>query len=192
MDDKKFREEVYKRHIKQLKNLEISHKKLIICFSGVPLSGKTYIARILEEKYKAVRINNDDIREIVKNVDKSKNMEEDVYSYLNWFLDNYRFKNGLVILDSSIDRRYPERAKITKKNKFKIFIIRLKVRGDILEKRLISGRKKEDKNHFYGEIERWSREWKEFGRNVKPDILIENNNKLNLIPLFDKLEGIIR
>ncbi len=58
---------IYKEHLKHLKNKNISNnKKAVICFSGIPGAGKTYIAKILEKRYKGVRIRSDDIREIVK------------------------------------------------------------------------------------------------------------------------------
>jgi len=56
---------IHKKYIKKLKHLNIPHKKLMICFSGFAGSGKTYIAKIVEKKYKGVRIRSDDIRKII-------------------------------------------------------------------------------------------------------------------------------
>lgn len=181
---------IYKIHIKQLKNLSVPHKKLIICFSGIAGSGKTYIAKILEKKYKGVRIRNDDIREIIINLDKELDVDETTYKYCDWFFDNYKFKNKLIILDRGIDRRYMHVFPFVKKRGYKTFIIRLKVPERVYERRIINKLGKLDDNYIK-RIEDWKKQYKEFGKNVKSDIIIKNNkdNELNLEPLFKKLDS---
>lgn len=44
---------IFKEYEKQLKNLFEPHRKLIICFAGVPGSGKTYLAKNLKKDIKA-------------------------------------------------------------------------------------------------------------------------------------------
>jgi len=71
---------------KNLKNKNIKNKKLAICFSGVPGSGKTSIAKIIEDKYKAVRINKDEIGTVIRNLNliENNNQKEDLsYKYIN-------------------------------------------------------------------------------------------------------------
>ncbi len=188
---------IYKIHFKKLKNLNVLHKKLIICFSGIAGSGKTYIAKILEEKYKGVRIRTDDIREIVgRLMKKFKLNAEDkdpiVYGYVGWLLKNNKFKNKLIILDKGIDREYKEIFKFSKEKGYKLFIIRLVASRKVLDKRVF-GRSGGIDEHYYNEINRWTNEWKKFGKKIKSDIIIKNDkdNKLNLTPLFKKLDKLI-
>ena len=194
MEKEKLIEEIYKKHIKQLKNLNIPHKKLVICFSGIPGSGKTYIAKILEKKYKGIRIRNDSIRSIITSFDKKiKDIDTSTYEYLDWFLKNYKFRNKLIILDSGIDRKYNEKFPLFRKKGYKIFVIRLKVSEKVYKKRIIKKLGKLDQNYI-SRINDWKRQYKEFGKKVKSNIVIENekDDELNLEPLFRKLDKKIK
>ena len=191
--DEQFFKEIYKKHVKKLENLLIPHEKLMICFSGIAGSGKTYIAKILEDRYKGVRIRNDDIRGIVIDLDKKRDIDEATYGYFDWFFKNYSFKNKLIILDRGIDRGYREVFPLFKENGYKIFIIRLKVSEAVYERRIKDKLGKLD-NNYLNRIGDWKRQYKEFGENVKPDIIIENekDNELNLQSLFKKLDKLVK
>lgn len=179
-------EKINEEYLKKLKNRSVAHKKLVICFSGFSGTGKTYIAKILEKRYKAVRIRNDDIREIIIGM-KIKNIDETTYSYLEWLLKNWKFKNKLIILDSGIDRRYLKITPLFKKNKYPVFIIRLKTSKRTAYKRSFDRNKGKDK-HFIENIDRWIKEWEDFGKKVKSDIVIDNDKKLDLKELFKILD----
>jgi predicted kinase len=191
--DEQFFKEIYKRHIQKLENLLVPHEKLMICFSGIAGSGKTYIAKILEEKYKGVRIKNDDIRKIVATLDKTQDIDEATYGYFDWFFKNYSFKNGLVILDRGVDRGYKEVLPFFKDRGYKVFIIRLKVSEEVYERRIKDKLGKLDENYI-NRIDDWKRQYKEFGKAIKPDIVIENekDNELDLGPLFNRLDALVR
>lgn len=191
MNNKIF-DRIYKLHIKQLKNLDIPHKKLAIFFSGIAGSGKTYIAKILENKYQGVRIRSDDVRGIIIKLDQKADIDEIAYGYLDWFFDNYNFNNKLIILDRGIDRKYSEVIPFFKERGYKIFIIRLNVPEKVYERRIIKKLGKLDDNYI-NRINDWKKQYKEFGKNVKSDIIIKNDkdNKLNLNPLYSKLEKLI-
>jgi len=194
MNKKDLINKTYKKHLKILKNLSLPQKKLIICFSGIPGSGKSYISKILEKRYKGIRIRNDkDIRGIMKSLDKNADLDKDVDNYLMWFLSSYSFPNKLIILDSGIDRRYKKLFSFAEENNYKLFTIRLKASRKILEKRIFEKNNCRDP-HFDNEIKRWTKEWKAFGKKIKADIIIDNekNNKLNLKPLFKKLDKLIK
>jgi 2-phosphoglycerate kinase len=60
--------EIYGRHCIDLNNLNVRNKRVAVCFSGIPGSGKTTIARVLEKRYKGVRLNGDDIGKIIRNL----------------------------------------------------------------------------------------------------------------------------
>ena len=192
---------IYKLHKKKLKYLSVPHKKLLICFSGIPGSGKTHIAKILEEKYKGVRINNDNIRKIISELisektakdtkEAEKKRENILDKYLIWLLENNLFNNGLIILDSSIDRKYKEIFLIAKENRFDLFVVRIIVSREIAEKRAIERHGGTDV-HFVSNINRWIKENEEFNYKVKTGITIWNNTVLNLNSLFEKLEKLLR
>jgi hypothetical protein len=190
--DEQFFGEIYKRHVKKLENLLVPHEKLMICFSGIAGSGKTYVAEILEKRYKGVRIRNDDIRGIVASLDKNKDIDEATYGYFDWFFKNYPFKNKLIILDRGIDRGYKEVFPFFREKGYKIFVIRLKVSVEVYERRIRNKLGELDDNYL-NRIDDWRRQYKEFGEAIKPDILIENerDNELNLEPLFKKLDKLV-
>jgi len=190
---------IYEIHKNQLKNLPFPHKKLFICFSGVPGSGKTYVAKKIEERYKAVRVNNDDIREIIRKiVEKSKNnvdvneIEQLLDKYLINFLNNYTFPNKTIILDSGIERRSDKIKKLAKNLGFKIFLIKMISSRKNCEKGVIKKLGKLDEN-FMNNISRWIKENKEFNKSHKANFEIKNycNIKLNLEGLFAKLNEFI-
>ena len=83
---------IYQQHIKQLKNVFCVNKKLLVCFSGVPGSGKTTLAKKLERKYKGVRINTDDLRDIF-DMFGIKNREKELDDYLFHFFETAFQKN---------------------------------------------------------------------------------------------------
>jgi predicted kinase len=192
MVDEKLFDEIYKINVKQLKNISIPHNKIVICFSGIAGSGKTYVAKILEEKYKGVRISSDNVREIILNLE-FENLDEITYSYLDWFFENYKFDNKLIILDKGIDRRWKETFFLFDKLGYKIFTIRLEVPEKIYEKRIIEKLGKLDDNYI-ARINDWKKQFKEFGEKVKSDIIIENekDNELNLEELYSKLDFLIK
>ncbi len=200
MKDLSLFKKIYKEHFKKFKNISVPNKKLLICFSGIPGSGKTYISKILEKKYSGIRIRNDGIRQIIHNLLKKEDEENPenldyvdpiLEKYLFWLFLNYSLENKLIILDSGIDRRYKEIFSMFKNKKYTIFLIRIKTSRKILEQRIFEKKNCRDP-HFDREIKRWTLEWKEFGKKIKADIVIENENKLNLKPLFIKLDKLTK
>lgn len=181
---------INKEYFKKLKNLSINHKKLVVCFSGFSGSGKTHIAKILEKKYKGVRIRNDDIRKIIIKK-KIREIDKITYSYLEWLLKNWKFKNKLIILDSGIDRRYLKILALLKKKKYPVFIIRINTSKRIACQRAFERANGEDK-HFKNNIDRWIKEWEDFGKEVKADIILSNKENLDLNPLFKILNEKIK
>ena len=188
MEEKEIINQIHEEYSKQLKNVSVPHNKLVICFSGIPGSGKTHISKILEKRYKGVRIRGDSIRQIVKNL--GLEIDKYTYNYLEWLDYNYSFKNKLMILDGGMDRRYRRTFQVLKNNGYRIFIIRLKASKEKAQERVFAMHGGYEQ-HFVDNIDRWIMENKEFGKNVKPDIEIENENKLNLKPLFLKLDKLI-
>lgn len=101
-------DEIYEEYKKQLNNLFEPNKKLVICFAGIPGSGKTYLAKKLERRYRGVRINNDDLRKIIDSKIGEDKREEILQEFLLDLLKTFSFENKLVILDSGIERKYED------------------------------------------------------------------------------------
>jgi len=199
-------EKINKRFFPKLKNTNTNNLPFIIAFSGVPGSGKTTISKILEKKYKGVRIDNDELRDIISDFsgnykltkkdkeiiikifkfskkiyikemyDFSENMiknEVILYKYQKWFLENYPFKNKLLILDSSIDRKYEMLLKILRKKMFKIFIIKLPFNKEMFLRR--ERKRNKDTSFFLKNIGRWKRDYDNLNKNVKVNFVFSNN-----------------
>jgi len=191
--------EIFALHKTKLKNLNIPNKKLIICFSGTPGSGKTYLAKKIERKYNGIRISTDEIRKIIKKLrNKNKKLlnesykEKVLHNYLYYLIEKCPFKNKLIILDKSIDRDYKKLFSLAKKRKYRVFIIRIKSPKKDIEKRLVKHRGKLDDNYLKN-ISRWIKEFKNFWEVVKPDLVIENkiNKKLNTSKIYKEIDKII-
>jgi len=54
----------FSEYVQTLKNLDVENHPLIISFSATPGMGKTTLAKILEEKFQAIRISSDDVRKL--------------------------------------------------------------------------------------------------------------------------------
>lgn len=186
---------LYKLNLKKLKNKGILHEKIIICFSGIPSSGKSSIAKILEEKYKGIRIDNNPVRKYFINLrgqDSFKYADEVdafVKEYLDYFLEKYNFPNKFFILDSSIDRKYNRIKEFADKNGFRMFVIRIDLPKRIAQKRAFE-RKGGVDPWFLKNIGRWMKEYKQFNTNHKPDVIINTERKPNLNSLFKKIDSL--
>lgn len=187
-------ERILDKYSEHLKNININHKKLIICLSGIPASGKTHIAKVLEEKYNAVRVENDEIRRVIKKImpDTDRDERQEILQeFLIWLISNYKYKNGLIILDSSIDRKYDAVREIASENGFGIFVIKVNVSREVAEKRARGRNNGKEDMHFTKEIGRWIRENEDFARKGKIDIIVENNDEMDLNNIFKMLDKFI-
>jgi predicted kinase len=188
--------ELYEKHYSTLHNLHIPHKPFVICFSGTPGMGKSYIAKILETKYKAVRINTDDIRVFIRslytNLDNNEK-EPLLNNYLIYFMKHYKHQNQLIILDASIDRRYNLIFSLCEKFSIPYVIIRLEVPyNEVVER--ITEREGGDKKHYLPHLPKWYEDYEEFGKTHHCHYLLNNTIKNAPIPeeLFAMLERNIK
>ena len=104
-------EKIYQRHVTRLKNTAKHNPKLIIAFAGTPGTGKSYLSSALADRFQGILVENDDIREIITELipslqpdERQRLLQEYLKTYL--FARLAKLKNGLIILDSSIDRKY--------------------------------------------------------------------------------------
>lgn len=178
-------DEISGRLFPRLKYIKTQNQQLIIAFSGVPGSGKSELSRKLEEKYRAVRIGNDTIRDIINHSgisplseEKRENLLQDYNEYL---IRNYPFKNKLLILDKSMDRQYKRFFPVFEELGLGFFIIRLTMNKEGAIERIMK-RKEEGFDLVKRSMERWQREFLDFGKNAHYDILIDGEN-----PDFEKV-----
>lgn len=178
---------IYKEHLKILKNLDVDNKnRLLICFSGVPMLGKTTIAKRIEKDLRAVRINNDSIRDIINS--KLENVAQDdiqkiLEDYLIWLLEKFeKFSNNLIVLDSSIDRKYKKVFYFADKFKFKTFIIKIKISKDEFKKR-INNNKKE----YLDNMNKWYYDYSKFNKINKSSYFIKINQIINWQDLYEQI-----
>jgi len=208
---------VFKKHKKTLKNLKIPNKKFVIGFSGVPSSGKTFLSKIIEKRYKGVRISNDELRDMLKKMEikisekeKTKFIKEfskiksidftkgnykfrkgeleielTLFYYIQWILKNYPFENKLIILESSLDRKYPFIFKILKNKKFPRFIIQIDLDEKLVKKRY-KEKPSKDKEYLNKNLPRWIKDNQEFSKTIKPDFIFKDNLK-ELLKELDKI-----
>jgi len=182
--NKEIFEKIFKEHSKKIKNKNISNPSLMICFSGIPGSGKTSLAKKFERKYKGVRISNDQIRRIIEKL-KISDLKDIIHEYDYYILENYPYKNKLIILDSSIDRKYKKVFEIAKKKKWKVFVIKMGFSYEEIIKRM---KKREGKEfpYFLDNFKRWKRDYQNFNKKVKADFIFKY--KKDIKHLFSELD----
>lgn len=173
----------------KLKYIKEKNSQLIVLFSGIPGSGKSYISRKLEEKYHAIRIDNDLIRDIIYHSGNfslsDKEAEELLQDYNEYFIRNYPFSNKLLILDKSMDRQYKRFFPIFEELRLKYLVIRLDMNKDEAIKRIMK-RKGENLILVKESMERWQKEFEDFGKYAHYDVLLSG-----LHPDFNKIYKII-
>lgn len=177
----------------QLENTAYENRQLIIAFSGVPGSGKSTISRQIKERYNGVLMGNDRVRVIIEHSKTlSTNPEEDerlLQDYNEHFLRKYSFINKLLILDKSLDRQYTRFFPIFEELRLKYFVIRLEIeKGEAIER--IMKRKTEDPVFVRTTMERWQREFANFGKNSHYDISLAGSAPDTAL-LFAKLDNLI-
>ena len=151
---------------------------------------------MIERRYCGIRINSDDLRAIISRILNEKRNEKEqerealLKEYLTYFIDNYHFSNGLVILDSGIERKYQLIYDHAKKNKFSFFSIGLEITKQAASERSMK-RTKQAQKHFNREVVRWIRENKEFRDKYKLDYSI-NSARATYTDLFTILDRAVQ
>jgi predicted kinase len=184
---------IHSEYIKTLKyySPSILNDKVILTFSGVPGSGKTTLAKRIEDKFKAIRLNNDDIREIILRLNPQftfPQIQELLYKYLEFFfIEIIKQNNQFIILDSSIDRTYEKVKGWADDLGFRLIIIRIKSDKELIVKR-INERNGKDAHLYLEKMDGWIEDNGKFNSQVNADLTI-NSDYLNLDDFFRKLRS---
>lgn len=167
-------EALYGVHNKILTHTDVPHKPLVICLSGTPGMGKTYLAKLLQERYKGVRLCTDEIRDIMRDSFPSINNGELLLGrYLFYFLDHYKGPNKLIILDASIDRRYTALFPVLEQKKIPYVVIRLDVPRQMAINR-IKRREGILNENYLQHFDSWYADYESFGRSFSKSFVLKN------------------
>jgi predicted kinase len=190
-------ETVYQAHMDYLKHLDVAHKKLFLCFSAVPGTGKTTIAKVIEQRYKAVRIRTDTVRDIISTLSSYHStlsaieIEAIVHDYLFRFLQEYKGLNNFLILDASVDRRYKKLFPLLTQLAFPFFVTRIIASREHIEKR-IKLRDHASASYFLENLDVWFKDFENFAHAYDVDIILNNDKDLDLRNLFEKLDLLVQ
>ncbi|HET8670778.1 MAG TPA: ATP-binding protein [Candidatus Saccharimonadales bacterium] len=161
-----------------LPNKEVRQAKRIVLFSGVVGSGKSTIARAIEQELKAVRVSNDEIRERITASNpeiESAQREKLKLKIGNDVLERLANEtSGLIVVDASCDRGYDDYRAWAEKHGYRIILLRIDVPRDVIEQRI---RERGNRGHrsiegSLAHLNTWWWQWEAFGREHTPDMLI--------------------
>jgi hypothetical protein len=130
-------EKVFEVHKRNISYLRESHPNMMILFSGTPGMGKTVVAKRLEERFHAVCLSSDDVRQILR---KQHYREDLTNKYLEWCIVKLlqTEPNHLFIIDKSIDRTFNTYSKVATDHLCTMFLIQMRVQQATAEKRIRS------------------------------------------------------
>ena len=187
-------DEVSRRFFLGLNYTEIQNQQLIITFSGVPGSGKSELSKKLEEKYHAVKIGNDSIRDVIYHSRdfsfSEEGAEEFLQDYNEYLIRNYSFRNKLLVLDKSMDRQYGRFFPIFEELGLRFFVIRLNIDKKRAIERIMGRKEGEDLDSIRRNMERWQIEFENFGKNSHYDVLIDGESP-DFERVYEKLDKLI-
>lgn len=180
-------------HIRpRLKYLEIKKPKIIFLISGPPSSGKTTLAKLIEEEFQAVRLSRDDARRVLNELHpdlENAHKERIVHEYIDRLKRDIALhsKNKMIVMDSSIDRTYENEFNFVRNNHYKSIVLALDIPIETHKKR-IENRQEwsvNDKQLYLKLLDTRRNEQKEFLENHTLDIIVLHNyNKSWLIDLL--------
>lgn len=171
---------IAQKYYASLPHRSLYRQKCIVLFSGVPGSGKSYVARAIEQDLGAMRISNDDIRELIMaeipGIEFAKREELKLQVVANLLEPLAASPNGLVVFDSSCDRPngYEFFQDWVDKNGYRIILLRMDIPRAVVEERIRqrgdSGYRKADRFLFH--LDTWWKQWEDFGKRHTPDMVV--------------------
>lgn len=189
-------QDIFKKHLPKLRNLTVANPRLIIAFSGVPGSGKSDLARAIEARYQGVRVANDDIRGILDKLGihrdashKQALLEEYLLALLEELV---AYPNGLLILDSSIDRKYAKVKAVASEHDYKIFVIQLEApRSELRHRIRVRDKSKHNYLDYFREFDRWESDHDSFVANIQANYVWDQGKQKSPEGLYAQLDALI-
>ena len=170
--------DIANEYYNSLFNQEARQPKYVVLFSGVVGSGKSTIARTIEQSLQAVRVSNDEIRGRITAANPA--IEPAQRERLKLKIGNEvleRLANetsGIIVVDASCDRVYDDYHAWAEKHGYHIILLRVAVPRDVIKQRI---RERGDQGHISVEdslahLDTWWQQWGAFGRKHTPDMVI--------------------
>jgi predicted kinase len=177
-----------KLHVPTLDNLDIEHPRLMVLFSGPPGSGKSTLAKAISSELSGVRLENDAVRILLAANYPELTFDERgklTYLYGTHLYGNLikHVKNGLWIIDSSVDRRYEEITEFAHKHQLAVYLIALDIPEGVHRSRIIQGggRTFSSLANYLRYMPQRRQEQAAFLASHKPDITLGANYDLKLV-----------
>ncbi len=184
-----------KKYYASLPNRNLRCQKCIVLFSGVPGSGKSHIARSIERERGAIRISNDDIRDLIVaenpniTIAERERIKLDVATALLRLLETS--PNGLVVFDASCDRPggYEFYRDWADQHGYRVVLLRMDVPRATIEQRIHqrgdTGYRKAGQS--LANLDVWWKEWEAFCKRQKPDLIVTSDTPVGrVLGLIDK------
>jgi predicted kinase len=181
-------QQIHQNYYPFIPNLtRVNERKMLVLFSGIPGSGKTTHARQLERAYHGIRINVDEIRELVGHLGLAETKEKRnqiAKAYVAYCLDQLIAEtNHLVIIDASADRVYHQTMTWCKKNDFESYIISLDISKEEAVARLTLREIAEELPTYLEMLDTWITDHAAFRDQATPDLrLVTTSNPKVTIP----------
>jgi predicted kinase len=177
------------KYYESLSNRDLHRQKCVVLFSGVPGSGKSHIAQSIEQELGAIRISNDDIRDLIVAENpgiepaKRERIKLAVATALLGLLETS--PDGLVVFDVSCDRPggYEFYHDWAAQRGCRIVLLRMDVPRATLEQRIHqrgnTGYRKAAQ--ALANLDVWWKEWEAFGKRQKPDLIVTPNTPIERV-----------
>lgn len=191
-------EKAYQIHCSAFSNVDVSHPRLLLLFSGTPGMGKTTLSYYLENELEAIRLGADDSRAVLrKQFDTDVSSDSENYNdheiqleeYLQYCLTKLdtESSNHLVILDRSIDGIEEQTLKLAEQLGYDTYIIRLSCQKATVEKRLCI--REDDPFIHLNRLNHWFKQYEEFPLELV-DYTLNVEEEWEYLPLDDLIDAI--
>lgn len=180
--------DIFEEHLSQFEHLHFPHSPVMIGISGTPGMGKSTLARVVEDKFQAIRISSDQIRNLLRERKVSmspKEMYQYLYAMMHFILAHY--PNQLIIVDSALERKVDVLSNLLDQFHMEHLWVRLDVSKEEALRR-IDERNLAEEGRMNGEkevlrelleVRGYYEEYVESGQTIDFDLIIENETEIN-------------
>lgn len=180
----------------KLPNKDVANEKLyLICFSGIPESGISQLARRIAEKYRGILIDKDQCRTLVyqnEKVENTQQVEDILNEYMKHFLENLvKLPNKLLVWDASIDRRHDKYHEFAEKHEYAMFVISMDTPHEQILAQIKERRDPQTAEWFLDQTERWTEDYKKYNESGQVDFVVKNKSEEDIARLFEKLDQLL-
>jgi adenylate kinase family enzyme len=187
---------IFERHHARLHHLEVPHPKVVVTFSAIAGSGKTTLAKAIEARYGAVRVSNDHIRRIIDELNlglepvaKQQLLEQYLFKLFEYLAEQ---PNGLILLDSSIDRKYFEVRDGVTPLGYRVVLIKISLPRRELERRIrVRDKSRTNAEAYLNEFDRWTADHRRLASRVKPDVTLTDDYNFDFTSIYAFLDRLV-